>query len=305
MVIQLARSPKREHDAAASLRHLWGIVVVGDDDRRLPSHYNATRTRRLRPIDVTTAREMALVRTLERATRLIPPERIVTVLERAELARHAADLADWDDVRVVVQPSWRGSAAQIFLPALRIHREDPHATIVVLPHEEIVDHDVRLMHYIARAAQAVEIRPDVPVVIGAPPRSPDPHQPWIEPGDPVEGLESFSIRSIARFLGSASAREAVSLYEGNGLLSTLVIIAKASTLIALGRTHLPDVLETLEPLEDAFDGPEERLLCDAIYECMPDANITAGLLERAGQLAVLPIPSVVWREDTSRLALAS
>lgn len=305
MVIQLARSPKREHDAVASLRHLWGIVIVGDDDRRVPSHYNAARARRLRAVDAPGARELALVRTLDRAARLIPPERLVTVLERAELARHAADLAEWEDVRVVVQPAWRGSAAQIFLPALRILREDPHATIVVLPHQEIVDHDARLMHYVARAAHAVEIRPDVPVVIGAPPRSPDPRQSWIVPGDPVEGLEPFSIRSVQRFLSSASAREAVSLFEGNGLLSTLVVIAKASTLITLGRTYLPDVLETLEPLEDAFGGPEERLLCDAIYECMPTANITAGLLERAGQLAVLPIPDVVWREDVARLTLAS
>ena len=305
-VIQLARSPRRERDAVTSVRHLWGIVIAGgSDDRPFPSHYSAPRGRRLRAVDSQASREMALVRTLERATRLIPAERLVTVLEREELARHAADLAEFGEVRVVVQPAWRGTAAQIFLPALRIHREDPHATIVVLPHEQILDHDARMMHYVARAARAVDIRPDVPVVIGAPPRSPDPHQPWIEPGEPVEGLETFSIRTVQRFIGSASPREATTLFEGNGLLSTLVIIAKAKTLISLGRTYLPDVLETLEPLEDAFGGPEERLLCDAVYECMPVAGITGGLLERARQLAVLPIPGVVWREDVGRLALAS
>lgn len=249
---------------------------------------------------------MALVRTLDHATRLVPPERLVTVLDRAELARHAADLAEFRDVPVVVQPSWRGNAAQVFLPALRIHREDRHATLVVLPHEQLLDHDARIMHYVARAAHAVEVRPDVPVVIGAPPRSPDPRHAWIEPGDPVEGLEAFAIRSVQRFVGTPSPREAASLYEGNGLASTLVVIAKAATLIALGRTFLPDVLETLEPLEDAFGRPEERLLCDAVYECMPVANLTAGLLERAGQLAVLPIPDVVWRQDgLARLPLAS
>jgi hypothetical protein len=38
---------------------------------------------------------------------------------------------------------------------------------------------------------------------------------------------------------------------------------------------------------------------------MPVASLTAGLLERAGQLAVLPLPGVVWREDAMRLPLAS
>jgi mannose-1-phosphate guanylyltransferase len=306
MVIQLARAPRRERDAHAALRHLWGIVIVGSADEGRPAtHYTAGRVRRLRPEDSLAARERALVRTLDRATRLIPAERLVTVLERAEVARHAADLAEFGEVRVVVQPTWRGNAAQIFLPALRIMREDPHATIVVLPHEQMLDQDSRILHYVAQAARAVEIRPDVPVVIGAPPRGPDPSEAWIEPGDPVEGLEAYAIRSVERFLGSPSRREVASLYEGNGLLSTLVVIAKAKTLIGLGRTHLPDVLETLEPLEDVFGGPEERLLCDAIYECMPVANITAGILERAGQLAVLPLPGVVWREDAMRLPLAS
>ena len=280
------------------------MIVDNVDDRR-SAHYTAARIRRLRPEATAAAREQALVRTLDRATRLIPADRIVTVLERAEVARHAADLAEFGDVRVVIQPAWRGNAAQIFLPTLRVLREDPHATIVVLPHEQMLDQDARILHYVSQAARAVEIRPDVPVVIGAPPRGPDASQAWIEPGEHVEGLEAYAIRSVERFIGAPSAREAASLYEGNGLYSTLVVIAKAKTLIALGRTYLPDVLETLEPLEDAFGGPEERLLCDAIYECMPVANITAGLLERARQLAVLPLPSVVWREDAMRLPLAS
>jgi mannose-1-phosphate guanylyltransferase len=307
MVIQLTRAPRKDRDrSGAALRHLWGIVIVGGpDDPRPSSHYSAGAVRRLRPESSLAARERALVRTLERATSLIPAERLITVLERTDVARHAADLAEFGEVRVVVQPAWRGNAAQVFLPALRILREDPHATIVVLPHEQMLDHDSRIVHYLAQAARAVEIRPDVPVVIGAPPRSPDPHQAWIEPGDPVEGLEAFAIRSVERFLGKPSMREVTSLYEGNGLLSTLVITAKAKTLVSLGRTYLPDVLETLEPLEDAFGGPEERLLCDAIYECMPVASLTAGLLERAGQLAVLPLPGVVWREDAMRLPLAS
>jgi mannose-1-phosphate guanylyltransferase len=305
-IIELPTPARRSGDSTAGLRHLHGIVIAGGaQDRPFPSHYSAPRGRRLRCVDSQASREMALVRTLERAMRLIPAERMIAVLERAELARHAAALAEFADVRVVVQPAWRGSAAQIFLPALRIHRDDPHATVVVLPHEQVLDHDARLMHYVARAARAADIRPDIPIVIGAPPRSPDPHQPWIEPGEPVEGLETLSIRTVQRFVGPTSPREATTLFEGNGLLSTLVVIAKAKTLISLGRRYLPDVLETLEPLEDAFDGPEERLLCDAVYECMPVAGITAGLLERARQLAVLPIPGVVWREDAARLPLAS
>jgi hypothetical protein len=39
--------------------------------------------------------------------------------------------------------------------------------------------------------------------------------------------------------------------------------------------------------------PEEPLLRDAVYECMPEADL--GALERAPGLAVLPLPDVVWQ----------
>jgi hypothetical protein len=67
-------------------------------------------------------------------------------------------------------------------------------------------------------------------------------------------------------------------------------------LLELGRRYLPDVLETLEPLESAFGMPEEDLLCEAVYEGMPSASISRDLLERGGDFAVLPIPDVVWRD---------
>ena len=36
-----------------------------------------------------------------------------------------------------------------------------------------------------------------------------------------------------------------------------------------GPARLPEVLETLEPLDDVFARPEEPLLREALYECMP------------------------------------
>src|SRR5687767_10596923 len=165
MVIQLARAPKKDRDrSGAALRHLWGIVIVGGpDDPRPSSHYSAGSVRRLRPESSLAARERALVRTLERATSLIPAERLITVLERTDVARHAADLAEFGEVRVVVQPAWRGNAAQVFLPALRILRVKPHPTNVVLPHEQMHYHATPIVHHPAHAAGAVQIPSHVPL----------------------------------------------------------------------------------------------------------------------------------------------
>jgi hypothetical protein len=81
-------------------------------------------------------------------------------------------------------------------------------------------------------------------------------------------------------------------------------VGRAGTLRALAARAIPEVLEALEPLEDAFDTAEESLLCEAVYECMPQANL--GGLERDPSLAVLPLPDVVWRApERETLLLAS
>jgi mannose-1-phosphate guanylyltransferase len=297
MVIELAPELRRERGAAAALRHLWGILVTSAAAPRVPRHY----------ISMSRRRDTGLRRSVERASALIAPERLLAVTTRREDDDgHASGGPALDGVQMVVQPSWRGSAAEIFLPILRIHRDDPHATVVVLGPDRLLEHQPRLMHYVSRAARAVALRRDVPVMIGAPPSAPDPGRAWIEPGDPIEGLEPFAIRSVARFVPHPTVSEAMRLFEGGGLLSTLVVIARAETLIELGRRTVPDVLETLEPLEQAFGDPEERLLSDALWEHMPVACFAADVLERSERFAVLAMPDVAWREvSTSPLALAS
>ena len=76
------------------------------------------------------------------------------------------------------------------------------------------------------------------------------------------------------------------------LLSSMGVVVKARRLLELGRSYLPDVLETLEPLEAAFGSPEEHLLCEAIYERLPRASIW-DVLERSHDVTVLPIPALM------------
>jgi hypothetical protein len=56
---------------------------------------------------------------------------------------------------------------------------------------------------------------------------------------------------------------------------------------------VPEVLETLEPLEAVAEAPEAGLLCEAVYECMPYASLSRELLERGRDVAVLPIPDAM------------
>ena len=265
---------RRLHDRspfATRSPHLWGVVLSGGS--------------------------LALLRrTVERAAAIVPRRRIVTVSARPHPGPAPAIVLS--HVQRIVQPAYRGSAAEIFLPVLKIARRDPHATVVIMPADLQIGHEMRFTTYVERAIGAVDIRPDVPIVLGSHPRTLEAGHGWIEPGAPVDGLERLAVRTIARFIERPSRADVGALFEDHGLRNTRVIVAAARTLLDLGQRYLPDVLETLEPLEAAFGCPEESLLCDAVYECMPRASVWRALLG-SGMAAVLAIPDLTGRQHTA------
>ena len=270
-----------EH-AAVSLRHLWGVVLPGAERPRALTRWRRHYTGRThRPGPLTP---------VERASRLIPTSRLVTVLTR-DASDVAGELAAVPGLQQCRQPAARGTAPEVFLAALSVLQQDPHAVVATLPADHLIDHGHRLMQYVARAAGAAAIRPDLPVIVGAYPGSRDPEYAWIETGEPIDGLEAFGVHAVRRLVARPSAAE-----RAEGLLGMLAVVMSARTLIELGRRHLPDVLECLEPLEDVVGHPEATLLCDAVWESMPRASLSRDLLAHIDDLAVVSMPDAMTGE---------
>jgi mannose-1-phosphate guanylyltransferase len=224
--------------------------------------------------------------TVARVSRLIEPARLFVVLDQVFSPYYATEFTG---AQTVVQPAYRGTGPALFLPVLKILRKDPHAIVVVLPGDQPATYEARFLSYVAKAAGAVGLRPQLPLVIGAPPSSPDTTASWIDPGAPIDGLEHLAVRAVRRFLPRPTTAEAAALWEGDGLVNTEVVVAHGRTLLELGARHLPDVLDTLEPLDAVFGAPEESLLIGAVYEAMPYASMAHALFAQSNHFAVLPL----------------
>jgi mannose-1-phosphate guanylyltransferase len=272
--------------------HVWTILLTGDGP---PARTGGPRLRGCRTSVRWPARPAAvsrLQRTLQRAGRLAPAGQTIAVVTRRRAGAWESELSAVPQARRLVQPVDRGRAAEVMLPLLKIAQHDPAATVIVLPVDQAVDLDARFFRYVTRAVWAVVLRPDLPIVIGAHPDVPV-ADGWIEPGAPVEGLEDLAIRSVKSFVEDASPTERRRLFDADALTTTGTFVARAGTLRAIAARALPEILEAMEPLEQAFGRPEESLLCEAVYESMPRVGLAP--LLRAPGLAVLALPDVVWR----------
>ena len=290
MVARVPFIPRLDPQQQAPYPRVWAIVLTGDQP---PTGSGVPRRRGCGIPRPYVASRCATSNILERVSRLTPGGQMVTVLSRHQAAAWDPVLAAVPQARRVVQPVYRGRAAEALLPLLKIARQDPGATVIVLPADQPgVDHEPRFARYVGRAVWATALRPDLPILVGAHPHAPV-ADGWIEPGAPVEGLEDLSVRAVSRFVDDASPAERRRLFESNALTSTSILVGRAGTLRALAGRMLPEVLEALEPLDDALDHAEESLLCDAVYEYMPEHDLAT--LERAPELVVLALPDVVWR----------
>lgn len=293
MIAQVRCFPERGAKPPSPASRVWGIVLAGGagtgdvwDDNTTPLAWRPRRS-------TTSPGPTRLARTIERVRRVIEPERLVAVFARDDAAAYNAELARLPRLHHVVQPRHRGSAAETFLPLLKIARVDPDAVVAVLPSDHLAGADGRVIETLSTAAAAAALRPDLAVLVGADSHRADATYGWVEPGDPVAGLETLAVRSVRRFVHDRPLRRG--LAGDTPLLSTPAVVGKARTLLMLGRRYVPDVLETLEPLDGDLDAPEERLLCEAVYECMPYASVARELLERGDHCAVLPVPGALWR----------
>jgi hypothetical protein len=260
----------RPSHAASSLRHLWGVVLPAAERPRrlvLARHYTGRRHR-----------QGELARPLERAARVIPPARLVTVLTRDTAAGAGPALAAVPGLRRCLQPASRGTAPEVFLAATSVLQQDPHAVVAMLPAAHLADHGHRLMQYVERAASAAAVQPDLPLLVGAYPGSRDPEYVWVEPGAAIDGLEAYAVRAVRRLVVQPSHAERV-----GGLLGMLAVV----------RRYLPDVLECLEPLQTVAGLPEETLLCDAVWESMPRASLSRDLLVHVDRLGVVSMPEAM------------
>jgi mannose-1-phosphate guanylyltransferase len=288
-----SRTPERP---IRSTGRAWGIVLAGNDGPVAEFGRDSGRRLRRERRPFGSDGRTGLCRTLERSAGLIAAERMIAVFSRDNAIGYGQELRDMPGVQHVVQPRYRGSAAEVFLPLLKIAHAAGDAIVAVLPADHLDGHDGRAIESIGKAITAVSLRPDLPVLVGAHPRRPNPTYGWVEPGEPVDGLESFSVRAVRRFVHDRAVNTHRWLSGAGGLLSTVAIVGHVGTLLDLGRRYVPEVLEALEPIEHASGSVEERLLCDAVYESMPYASLARELLERGDHFGVLPLPEARWRE---------
>jgi len=276
---------------------LWSIILAGGEGTRLrPLIERIHHDARPKQFAILTGSRSLLGRTLDRSELLVPPERTVAVMTRSHAPFFSGELWGECPPRVLVQPSDRGTAAGVLLPAHRIARIDQNATVLVFPSDHYVADDAAFMAHVERMADAARRHPARILLAGATPDSADAGYGWIRPGMEIESTPAAPLHRIDRFVEKPDPVTARELLASGGLWNTFVMACSVEALIDAGRRRLPLLHERLSRIGDR-EGSNEESGIESAYRFAPTANFSQSVLAAAtDRLAVSRLPDVGWSD---------
>ncbi len=120
---------------------------------------------------------------------------------------------------------------------------------------------------------------------------------WIEPGTPVGRVGRSSIHRVNRFIEKPSSECANSLMADGCLWNTMVLVARAGSLLKLVRTVAPEQTAYFSMVQAAIGTICESEVLNQVYQMMPSMNFSSAILARCpDKLLVLPVRKVLWSD---------
>jgi len=281
-----------------------GIVLAAGDGLRLRPLVERLRGKALPKQYVSfIGKRSMLEHTFSRAEKLIPTERLFTVVARAHLRYPEArrQLKSRPKGRVVVQPLNRDTLPGLLLPLLQLRRFYPDSVVAVFPSDHYILEEDRFMRFVSLAFDGVERHPDRVALLGIEPLEPEPDYGYVLPEEELRPDVWTETARVLRFVEKPDAKSAEQLIHQGALWNTSVLIFQTAAFLALVERKLPGILGGFLRIEEALGTPEENGVIDEAYRRMMPLNLSRDLLEilapgEPSSLSVLAARGVTWSD---------
>lgn len=194
---------------------------------------------------------------------------------------------------VIVQPRNCGTAVGILLPLLHILTRDPHARLVLLPSDHLVQRESVLAESLAAALAQLSWRHQQTLLMGLEPEEADPELGYIVPGEP-DGRDAMR---IVRFIEKPPLVQTCELIRNGALWNAFIVVASAQALLELFRARIGAIVAALAMAVRADREDAHGCAVQALYEQLPTVDFSRDII--AGQeeaFRVVAVPQCGWSD---------
>jgi mannose-1-phosphate guanylyltransferase len=268
---------------------LHAIIMAGGTGTRFwPASRNETPKQLLQLV----GSETMIRQTLDRLGDLVPQERRMVVTNRRLVNTVRKQLPELSAAAVVGEPCKRDTAPCIGLSALLVSRDDPEATMAVMPADHVIRPAEKFRAAIEQAAELVGESPARIVTFGIRPTYPAEIFGYIHRGGAIRGLglaaASYTVQSFKEKPDAATAGKY--LASSDYYWNSGIFVWRASTILDALRKRQPEMLKHLETIVASWDTPQRETVFDRQFAAITPISIDYAVMEHANDVAVIEAP---------------
>jgi mannose-1-phosphate guanylyltransferase len=278
--------------------NVWAVVLAGGEGTRVRGFLQEVcGGSGLKQFSTVIGSRSMLRCTLDRITRLIPPERVLVVVSSQHRADAEKQLAGWPRQNVIYQPKNRDTAPGILLPLAHITNRDPLATVVVFPSDHFILDEERFLGAVKKALAELKKHSSKMILLGMAPQEGEETEYGYIVGAARQPLRE-EVSPVAGFVEKPPLSQARELIQRGALWNTMVFAVENGVLWEMAQRTSPALYHAFRLIQMTLrnGGPSPRAL-EHVYEIIPSANFSSAICEPlAAKLCVLPVPDVGWSD---------
>ncbi len=283
---------------------LWGLVLAGGEGKRLQEFVHQLRGESLpkQYVNFVGTRSM-LQHTLDRAERLIPRRKILTVVTEHHLWAPTVrrQLSDRAPATVIVQPENKDTGPGILLPLTYLYKGCPDATIALFPSDHFILEEDRFLDHVRLAARAVHHDSSQILLLAIEAQRAETEYGYVVAAGYNGHIDLCGCRKAAHFVEKPDPAEARLLVAAGALWNTMIMVFKVETLLRHVQTLYPEVASLFRALSDLIGTAAEDRKIQEIYRHLRPLNFSKDILESIAarfpaSISVLPVLGVTWSD---------
>lgn len=241
--------------------------------------------------------------TLDRIEAQVPPDRCWVLTSAAHRDEALQQLPDVPAAQIVGEPVGRDTAACIGVGAALIARQDPDATIIVMPADHLIEPAREFGRAVHAAEQLADEFPNALITFGIRPTEPATGYGYIHRGEFVaqrQGVSAFRVKEFKEKPTRPVAEQylASGEYEWN----SGIFVWKARTILGELERLKPGIRAAAGRVAAAWDGSQREAVFRDEYGKVEKISIDFAVMEKAREVLVVQAP-YQWDDVGSWLAL--
>lgn len=280
-----------------------GIVLAGGEGKRLQPFIRSLGKGTLpkQYVNFIGSRSM-LEHTLDRAEKLMPAARVVTIISEAHLrypeVREQCSSRPKDTV--IVQPENKETGPGLIFPLIHLYKRYPNSVVLVLPSDHFIGDEDRLMAHAHQAYLAVTRDPSQLILLGVKPDRDEPEYGYLLPNNNRVGTGP-GMFEISWFIEKPDQKTARRLIRAGGLWNTMIMVFKTKTMLHWVSRLVPGLYQQFQQIYEAIGTTDEKDVVRNIYQQMKPMNFSTEFLEPLAKsypssLVALPVPDLLWSD---------